>query len=605
MPEIQGPNDRVGSAIGGGTKLLKRAFKLLNEAKRERQPIAQHWENYYRMWATDQWHDKHTQDWQSTPQANFIFSTIELKVSTLTDQDPQVVVFPRHDDDQSAEVAEVLTKIFDNSWRKARGRLALKNIVRNKEIYGTGIAKAGWDSEKEEVSIFSVPPDQFFPDPSALTDDDMWYCFHVYEVSMNDIIANWPEKARQVKPGKLKDLGAFDRDVWSSTEAENLLGGTGRLTFTEGASTHTTIVDLDKGERVPVADGRVTLIEFWEKDPRSGDITLHYIADNKVLQTVEDPLGKRLKRFPFIRFPNIPVDGQFWSLSTIQALEPLQRSINERRRQIIDNMRILGNPPILADKSAGLEEDIILGAPGEIISINDGSRVSWLQPPAMPQGIFQLQQMDKSDMETVSGMFDVVQGRTPTGIEAAAAIAELQEAAQIRVRDSVALMEDSMEQLGQVLLDLIQSNYTERKALMLLGKEDALERVEINVPQNMVEAQQVLEVELDKSLDLEQVSRALDVTKGDFFIQIKAGSTLPISKAAKLNEAMLLYDRGLVDQQEVLQAIQHPRRQEIIQRMTQPQQAELGALLEGAQEDAGVGPGSVAPAEELPPEGLF
>lgn len=592
MAEIQGPNEtsQTSLQITEDTPLMKKMAKMFLEAKSEREKVSQHWEHYYRMWATDQWHDIHVDEWRSRPQVNFIFSTVELETATITDQDPQLVVYPRHNEEGAFEVAEVLNKIYEHSWRKTKGKLALKNGVRNSRIYGTGFLKGGWNSDKKNISIHSIPPDQIYPDPSALDVEDAWYLFHVYDVSINDIIHNWPDKAGQVRPGLITDIGQFDRGVWSSDEENSPLGGLGRLTHTEGASTHTTIVKIREGSSVKIAEGQVTLIEFWEKDPKSGEITLHYIANDVLLDSIKNPLGDKIKRFPFVKIINTPVDGEFWGMSTVQALEPIQLSINKRRQQIIDNLRILGNPPILADKSAGLEEDLVLGAPGEIVSVNDGARVDWLRPPAMPQGIFQLQQLDKSEFETISGMFDVVQGRTPSGIEAAAAIAELQEAAQTRVRDKVSLMESALEELGDLLLLIIQSNYTEEQALMLLGKEGALEEVVINAPLTSVGIMDANEEEGNRLADLDAVQRALDITKGGFDIQIKVGSTLPLQKTARLNEAILLFDRGLIDHEEVLTAISHPRKREILARVAQMQQQ--------APEQAQPGEGQLPPGLE-------
>lgn len=593
-------------------RLLRRAFRLFETAKEQREPIAMHWPRYYRQWATDAWKDIHVDEWRSRPQVNFTFSTIELEVATLTDQDPQVIVFPRNDDQEDTEVAQVLNAIYANSWRVGKGRLSLKNIVRNSKIYGTGIAKSVWSEDRDDVAILSVRPDQFYPDPSATSIEDMWYCFHVYEVSANDIKQNWPERSHLVKAETLGQLGQFDRDVWSSVEEGGPFGGEGRLTHTEGTSTHTTITKVRDGGPFDPDTGTVTLMEFWERLPDSNGIRLHYIANNIHLESVEDPLGSRFKKFPFVRFLHLPVDGEFWGMSMIQPIEPLQLSINKRRQQIIDNLRILGNPPILADLQAGLEEDLILGAPGEIIQVAGGvNAVKWLESPAMPQGLFELQQLDKSEFETITGNFDVVQGRTPTGIEAAAAIAELQEAAQVRIRDRVALMEDGIEDLARLMLLLIQSNYTEEKTLMLLGKEGVLEERRINQPLTPDLAQTAIDEELEAAVDLENVERALDVTRGDFDVQLKTGSTLPISKVARLNEAVLLFDRGIADAEEVLTAINHPRKSEILKRLQAAQgggaaggdlEALLGGGLGSAETQPGVGDvGGGPPVEETPP----
>lgn len=574
----------------GEFNLVRRALRLFKEAKADREEASKHWERYYRLWAGDQWHGIQVDEWKSQPQVNFLHSTVETITSTVTDQKPQIVVFPRSNKIEQIEVAEVLTKIFTDAWSRMRMGKALKNVVRNAGVYGTGIFKTAFNNEADNIDLHSVLPDQFYPDPSATNVNEMWYCFHVYDVSFNTILENWPEEAPRIK-AKMMDTGQFKRDVWSS-EQSDAFGPINRLT----KDGHTSVLDSSKGTPVgrAVQEGQTTLMEFWEIDVESGDMFLHYISNDVVLETIRNPLGPKVKEFPFKKVSYIDVDGEFWGIGLCQILEPLQLSINKRRQQIIDNLRILGQPPLVADKGAGLEEDIILGAPGEIININDGARVQWLQPPAMPPGLFQLQDMDKRDIETVSGVFDVVQGRTPTGIEAAAAIAELQDAAQTKIRAFVSNMEDALEDIARIMLTLVQSNYTDEKALLLMGEEaKEPELININSPITLDEAEAQIEEQIDILGVLESVERALDVTKGDFDVQLKAGSTLPISKSARLNEAILLFDRGIIGPDELLTAINHPRRREIIDKLEQQQAAASGQVpgLEG------LGGG------ELPPEG--
>ena len=575
------------------SEIIKRAFEFLQVSKDHREIVSIHWERYYRLWATRMWDHINVPDWRSQPQVNFIFSTIELEVATLTNQSPELVVFPRNNSEDSIEVAEILTKIFTNSWRKAKGKIFLQNVARDRAIFGTGVGKILWDSDREDISLISVPPDQFFPDPSATGDEDLWWALHVYDVSINDIIKNWPDKAPLVTTELLRDRDTFRRDAWSSEEGQGPLAGRGRLTETQGGVSHTTIVEISKGEKIEAAEGQVTLIEFWEKDPVDGKIHLHYIVNDILLDSIDEPLGPKFKRFPFVHFPNTIVNSEYWGMSSIQPLEPLQLSINKRRQQIIDNIKILGNPPILNDRNSGLEEDIIEGAPGEIITVNDINAIKWLQPPSLPAGIFQLQQLDKSEFETISGQFDVVQGRTPTGIEAAAAIAELQEAAQVRTQPKIDTLESALEDVGQIMLLLIQSNFTEEKALMLLGEEGRREEVVVNEPRSLDEAEEELDIALEDASKVEVITRALDLTRGDFDVEILAGSTLPINKNARLNEALLLLQAGAIDPEELLTTINHPRRKEIMARFEEIQQAAIEAQ-QGATQ---LGMGEAGPLE--------
>jgi len=196
-------------------------------------------------------------------------------------------------------VAETMTKLLGFMWKKGRGQIALKNAKRNSAIYGTGIIKVVYDSDQDIVRYVSVPPDQFYPDPNATSDDDLWYAFHVYDISLNDVEKNWPDKIGAIRSGKRRDQDSFNRDAWRAEDDDgSIIGSSGQMTFTQGTSTHTQAIELTGGED-GAKGGAATLMEFWERSPKSGRIRLHYIIGNTLLASIDDPLGDKIRRFPF------------------------------------------------------------------------------------------------------------------------------------------------------------------------------------------------------------------------------------------------------------------------------------------------------------------
>ena len=550
-----------------GNDVVKKAKSRFSKARKAREKYEKPWPRYYKLWAGDHWSGIPLEEWRSKPVVNFIFSTTETVVSTMTDQSPQIVVFPRSEKIDDLKVAEALQKLVAYSWERANGNYALENTVRDMVLYGLGVLKIAWNKDREQIELVPVRIDQVYVDPTSTDFTNSWYVFHVYTASMNDIIDSYPDKAKYIRPGTMKNIGQFTRDTWESPSVPG--GGgfpySGTSTFSEEG--HLTRVKGGSGENVGDSDEEVTVMEYWERDPRTKEVTVHYICNEVLLETIESPFGKKVARIPFVRFVNHPTTGEFYCVGEVQELEPLQLSINRRRQQIIDNLRILGNPPIIADNNSGLEEDVILNHPGELLLKNPGTQVNWMNPPAMPSGLFEVQQFEKQEIEAVSGIFDVVQGKKPSGIEAASAIAALQEAAQTRIRRKTRRMEDALREVGELMVLLIQGNYTDERIFNLVLEDGSVEALAIN----QEEPQELDLEELKKTVDeMSVVKRAMDITKGEYFVQVKAGSTLPISKTARLNEAVLLFDRQIVDSEEVLTAINHPRKQEILGRLQGP-----------------------------------
>jgi len=569
----------------------KRLMRLFEFTRSSRQRFQEPWERQFRLWATDAWSGISVPAWRSQPQVNLIKSTIETIVSTMTDQSPQIVATPRTDSKEDADVSEVLTKILSDQWEKAEGSVELEAAIRDTMIYGTGFMKILWDKSEDRIFLQAVPVDQIYWDPQARDEKSAFYCFHVYSESMNFIKANFPDKVGAVAEGSAgamssTKLGQFDRDVWGAKTEFNQArhGGTASITSSFG---RTTEVDADSGEdfEIPLED-TVMIVEAWEKDPESGKIRMTIMANGVVLKQKKNPLGSKIREFPFIRFVDEPITGQFYGHGECQALEPIQLWVNKLYQMMIDNVRIFGAGRYIADKNSGIEEDVMTGAPGEFLIVNDVNSIKPLDPPPFPPGVFELAQSHQRLFEQISGIFDVVQGEAPSGIEAASAIAAIQEAAQIKIRKKTRRMESGLRRLGKIMLLLIQQNMAEERVINLVLDDGTLEIIKINAPeeiQNLApEDQQVLGEMLDEAeRQIESVRRAMDITRGDFDVLIHEGSTRPINRQAVVNEALLMYDRGIYGppgsmeaSQTVLEKRNDPQMQEIMQRR---RNAELAA----------------------------
>lgn len=113
----------------------------------------------------------------------------------------------------------------------------------------------------------------------------------------------------------------------------------------------------------------------------------------------------------------------------------------------------------------------------------------------------------KRDMETISGVHDVTQGRRPVGIQAGNAIIALQEAGQARIRTKVKLMEQGLSKLATMWYNRMQQYWK-------------LDRwVRVSDDKGNYNFQQITEDDLQY----------------DFDIKITAGSTMFTNKSAMLD----------------------------------------------------------------------
>lgn len=529
-------------------------FDKFMEAKKFRSTYDQNWDKWYRYYSGDHWEGDRPK-WRSLPVLNFIFSTIETILPIMTDGRPKINIVAAKPD--AAPMADIIGAVADRIWTKNDMDLKLPMMVKNALKYGTGIAKIWWDNNIKptgDVALSVVDPRHFFPSPGALTIQDAAYVIFAANVPI--------ETVHRQFPGKKVTAGIWEEEL---TVNKDIVGQKDRGHSFTGAVPNTvgTDVTVFRGRSNPMGgfmdrDKLVTLVEMWHRND-AGEVQVTVVANGKVLKDEPSPFNH--DKFPFVKIVDYPIPSNFWGMGEIQQLEKLQDSINQRRGQTHDILKITASPPFVADTTSGVNPKAMTNRPGSIIYKHPGSEVKWLNPPQLPSALFTLQQMDKQDFDAVSGVFDVTQGRRPVGVEAASAILGLQEAAQTRIRQKVRNMEASIRQMGEQLVALVQQFYTEERTIRIAGNGSQSEFVTVNQPGVTDQGQEVM---------------INDVSIGEFDIEIGVGSTMPTDKG-RLGQLMVnLFQLGVVDRRAVLEntGMNSDEIERIISRMEAAEQAQ-------------------------------
>jgi hypothetical protein len=265
----------------------------------------------------------------------------------------------------------------------------------------------------------------------------------------------------------------------------------------------------------------VYLKELWinpcKNYPKGGFLV---IAGGKVVyaydsQPVEDdPLNPRTitpsenpwdhNDSPFVKIDHIPT-GRFYGDSIIVDLIPLQKEYNRSRSQIIESKNRTAKPVLIYQKGS-LDPTKVTSEPGLMIPINPGfEKPTYLVQPEMPSYVMQELPRVVEDMDDAATQGATAKGNTPPGIEAASAIAYLQEQNDDILNHTVFSIEQAVQKIGQLTLELVQQFWTEEKLIKVVSKNGAQE------------------VRLFKATDI----------RGNTDIRVQAGSMAPRSRAAK------------------------------------------------------------------------
>jgi len=517
---------------------------------------------------------------------NYCFSTVETVWPILTEQKPRPEIQARRgltqaDVEQLNDFAQWLmdTNGFD-SWFQISRRELLKQgwtVTLITVDPSTGIAYPKFFSQYD-----------FYKDPYCRHEDEMEHCFLAQPVPTQRLRAMFPNAASGIFTDNIAspsydvlEKPYFDSVAFggSYNRLEAIVAGSAYFDGQTPSSTTAPLVTAEAGYMGNA--GTTLLIQMLVRDRTVqkvyyvGDLatpnasgTFDYAPFGMPFQRTEPtcPSGWRLIQFTahgqFLgsepvdpAFLGLPLEfgrdyaqaGRFYSPGEIDNIIPINRSLNKRYNLLNRSLEFEAIPILVADTNTGIDIDQRPIEPGDVLKKIVGSEIRWLDFKGVANQQFELLSLEMRDMDTVSGVHDVQQGRRPEGIEAASAIRNLQDAAQTRIRGKEG---PQFTELVRVL----------KKCMYLTGKKAS------NAILYRASSGEM------KEMDPELLTR-------DFDIRFAQGSGTAVSRTMQEEKVLGLFDRGLMDRQSVLERLGMKGIPVIMQRLEfeAVQQAQLAA----------------------------
>lgn len=178
-----------------------------------------------------------------------------------------------------------------------------------------------------------------------------------------------------------------------------------------------------------VKDGRVELLDAFI------DNNIVTIGNKKAIirNTFEDELDPSLFKFPILDVRTTGAPGEYFGVSLMQSIKPIQKELNLLRSQRRDNVSLLLNKLFIIDMMAG-EVDLttLFSAPGNAIMTSNRAAIDEFPIQDITESSYKEEEAMKWDIQNVSALWDYSRGATPSRKETATGIVRLQQAAQGR-----------------------------------------------------------------------------------------------------------------------------------------------------------------------------
>lgn len=524
---------------------INEMVKASLSAMSERQAM---WDRYWRKYRRGLRYQP-TQDASSTPLffVNYIFNVVEAGRVYLTRSLPSIVAVPVEVSDDVA--SQVVTTILKHELNSVKLMSTAKRVLQHAFITGLGWFKVYYDPDAKEgkgsIVIDCVPPEDILIDPIATGPED----------------ARWVIHRKRNIPIELA-ASMFDLDV-EDIESDEIrpLRQEGEHHSTPGTVT--------------------TLYEAWVMDYEKRKWRVLTLVGSKVVKDIISPY--KHGKAPFVPLFDMMDDraDNFYKIGIgeVEEIEPQQDKADAMDYLIYRNIRQIVNRQVVVDGTK-IDPSTVDNSPNRIYSCIGDPRTAifWSAPPALSQDVFAYRYQIETYIQTVSGMWDVTQGKRPAGIVAARAIEHLQEAAATRLYDKQVALCDALKSVSEMALSIIFQFYEGERVIRIADNQYL--RIVDRYPEALRNEPPEVKDQWKQSNGYSIVLEDIDL---DYDIEVDAESSLPSARRDRAALAVELFRLGGIDRKALLETFDWPGRHEILARLesttTGPEAKGMGEAL--------------------------
>lgn len=619
LSEHQAPGSDAGSTKPASytpTAEEKKDIKLINKlygkAKAHRKKYDEHWPDYYKMFRGKQWKEARP-SYRHAEVINFIFQAIQSTVPIMTDARARWDFLPQEPGD--IEIAKILSEVSESDWERGNWLMKLSENIYDSHFYGTGLGEMGFNPKARggtgAITFKSKDVMYVFPDPAAKDfNDEERSCRYVIDAEPVDIETlkrEYPKHREYIKPD-LEDLTQADKTDLDQVRYKSPVD---TRTVLEGSSAK------ESGSRDQAL--KITLWtysdEFVEEEKAISDVSGEQQIDPvtgkpkvEYVQRLKYPNGRKLVLaggclvegnenpyddglLPFGRLVNYILPREFWGMSEVEQLQSPQKIFNKLVSFSLDVLTLMGNPIWVVGTGSGVDTDNLFNRPGLVVEADDITQVKREEGVQLQPYVLQLIDRMQTWFQDISGRGDVTQGVNPAGVTAASAITQLQEAANTRIRQKSRNLDAYLQSMGQLYKNRVFQFYRSPQIIRLTNNQNAQKYFKFHIehvkdpatgePAMTQAGQPQYKATVRNFTQAPDGTYAEDLQakeyliRGDFDVRVATGSSLPFAKAEKVKLAETLFDRGAIDELELLQAAEYPNYEAVWQRVSERREQKM------------------------------
>ncbi len=496
-------------------ELITRYRKKINQSRRWREE-----EKYDDLWRRmiDMYRGKHYVKSSESDQllVNIAFATINVIAPGVSVNYPKITVNARKS--EQAPNAVVTEAIVNYWWRHYECQKEFRRAVKDTLICGHGWVKTGYRFVEKDVEhevsdeLADASPQSISESAQVITEDRPF----VERISPFDVFVDSDctsmSDMRWIAQRIRRPLSDVKKDKRYNSVARN-----------DAQPSHYSRYGLEgvrgRDKPRPSVEPEDTYVEIWEYyDIDAGKMSVFCDGGDKFLVNPTDiPFSFG---HPFVMIPNYEVPDYFYPMGELEAIEPLQMELNQTRTQMMNHRKRFSRKWLYkesafdADGRSALEsdEDNVMVPVISEESIN--SVVGPMPAVISPPEFYNQSELISSDIDRVSGVSEYQRGSLPEIRRTATEAGIIQDAANARSSDKLALIERSIAEVARRLVALAQEFMTGEAAVRVAGT--GAKQVWLNFDR--------------------------DYLQGEFDFEVEGGSTQPVNETVRRQQAVQVVD---------------------------------------------------------------
>ena len=447
---------------------------------------------------------------------NIAFATINVLSPSVSVNYPKITVNARNYDDKDRSI--ITEEIINYWWRHFECQEEFRRSIKDFLIMGHGWVKTGYRFVEEEQAVagsYESSDDLSSSTPESVTEstmiikEDRPFVERIDPADMFvDADATTMKDARWIAQRVRRPLEDVKRDKRYRAKAR-----------ADASPSHYSKWGMEPGKprrSYSVDDSYVEIWEYYDIERNTMSIFCDG-SDSFLVAPMEIPFSFG---HPYTMIRNYDVPGHFYPMGELEAIEPLQRELNQTRTQMMNHRKrysrkwLYKESAFDADGRSALEsdEDNVL-----VPVISDESIAGVISPmPAVinPPEFYNQSELITSDINRVTGISDYARGALPEVRRTATEAGIIQDASNSRAADKLAIVERSIADVAKKLVQIAQQFLQGEQVVRLSGN---------------------VQPQLWLTFDRASV-------QGEFDFEVEAGSTQPQNESFRRQMAMQVVD---------------------------------------------------------------